>query len=108
MPTTDRSSLDPTAKAVEAALAEAVQQANYRAQKGKLPPDPAAYSACAAELASTPEGARVWIGGLDRPEDCRPDTPATPVGAARWTHPPRPQHAPGGRRPPGRPHELHR
>src|SRR5262245_3740838 len=85
MPATEKTFLDPTAKDVEAALAEAVQQANYRAQKGKLAPDPGAYSACAADCAGSREGARVWVGGLARPEDCEPDTLATLAGAAWWT-----------------------
>src|SRR5438876_5932377 len=85
MPPTEHTFLDPGAKAVESALADAVQQANHRAQKGKLTPDPAAYAACAAELCATAEGVRIWIGELARPEDCRRDTLATLVGAAWWT-----------------------
>jgi hypothetical protein len=85
MPPSEKTFLGPTAEAVEAALADVVQQANYRAQKGKLTPDPAAYSACAAEMLSRPAGVRVWIGGLARPEDCRADTLASLVGAAWWT-----------------------
>src|SRR5262245_49785836 len=79
MPDTDRVLIDPTPKALEAALAEAAKAANGRARLRCLdwpPPDLAAFrDACQA-----PEGLRQWGGGA--PDE--PSGEARSVLAVAW------------------------